>query len=295
MFALLKRKKRDISLRRDPIFILGVPRSGTTLLRILLDSHPNIACGPESPWLARTDISIKNLYQFMAHNQFGFVENFGVNIEQLRQETADYINRLYLAYAANRGKSRWAEKTPDHCLEIPFLAEIFPDAYFIHIVRDGRDVACSTSTLSEERRSISDWHTNNLLMDDGVIVVNSLLNAGLRWQVWINKIEAGIKHVRRSCTLRYEDLVASPETEMRRLMEFVGESFSISMLDYSKVKHEFPKWEWGSRDVERSSRISPRSICRWRKQLDQETILDIESQISATLIKYGYDLSEIMT
>ena len=61
----------------EPIFIVGVPRSGTTLLRVILDSHSRIACGPEAPWLARSDHSIKNLYQFMAQDPLGYVRSYG--------------------------------------------------------------------------------------------------------------------------------------------------------------------------------------------------------------------------
>jgi hypothetical protein len=286
MFRYFRRNTITIS---EPIFIIGVPRSGTTLLRVLLDSHPNIACGPESPWLARTDLSIKNMYQFMANNQFGFVKNYGVSEEVLRQETSGYIDRLYLAYARSRGKSRWAEKTPDHSLDIPFLFELFPHARFIHIVRDGRDVACSTAILSEERKKISPWHSENILLSDGEVVSNTLQNAALRWKMWNQKIEAELKKCNH-VMIRYEDLIEKPEFELRRVMDFVGEAFNTGILSFMKLKHDYPKWEWGSTDVKKSGGISDRSIARWRKQLNENDIVEIESLIGDTLIHYGYQL-----
>jgi len=289
MFGWLKRKKRGVSSGKEPIFILGVPRSGTTLLRVLFDSHPSIACGPESPWLARTDLSIKNMYQFMLHNQFGFVKNYGVNKDILRRETADYIDRLYMAYAASLGKSRWAEKTPDHSLDISFLYELFPRARFIHIVRDGRDVACSTTILSEERKKISPWHSENILFADGEIGPNNLQNAALRWKLWTRKIEAELKNC-ENIMLRYEDLIAKPEVELRRLMGFVGEDFDSGMLNFMKSKHDYPTWEWGSTDVKKSGGFSDRSIARWKKQLHENDIAEIESLIGDTLKHFGYQL-----
>lgn len=273
----------------QPIFIIGVPRSGTTLLRILIDSHPNIACGPEAPWLARGAASIKNLYEFMANNTLGYVLNYGVSKDVFCCQFAAWVDSLFSAYAESHGKQRWAEKTPDHSLEIPFLAELFPDAYFVHIVRDGRDVACSTAILSAERKSISEWHANNLLLDEGVTAINTIQNAARRWQIWLNRIELDLKKVRNSYFLRYEDLVRMPEFELRRLMDFVKADYSPSMLDYMKKKHDYPDWEWGSRDVKQSIEISNRSIGRWEKQLDQNAIIELETLIGATLKRYAYN------
>jgi SAM-dependent methyltransferase len=276
----------------EPIFIVGVPRSGTTLLRVLLDSHPNIACGPESPWLARGVPSIKNFYRFMAEDPLGYVQSYGVSRKRFRKQIADWVDSLFMEYARSCGKDRWAEKTPDHSLEIPFLAELFPNACFVHIVRDGRDVACSTSILSEERKAISEWHSNNLLMDDGMVADNTVQNAALRWHTWLRRIERELSRVRRSYTLRYEDLVAAPEQELKHLMTFIGEEFSPIMLDYMKKKHDYPDWEWGSRDVKRSEGISTRSVRRWEKQLEPAVIAELEGLAGETLLHYGYEITK---
>lgn len=274
---------------KPPIFIIGVPRSGTTLLRVLFDSHPNIACGPEAPWLARGASSIKNLYCFMADDRFGYVQNYDVSKDAFKKQVSSWVNNLFMTYASGCGKGRWAEKTPDHSLEIPFLAELFPDAYFVHIIRDGRDVACSTAILSEERKAMSEWHATNLLLSDGVVVPNTLQNAALRWQKWLTQIEIDLKQVRNSRTIRYEDLVNNPEQELRRLLTFTGEEFSSEMLCYMEKKHDYPDWEWGSRDVNRSNGISIRSVRRWEKQLDQDMIHELDSLIGVTLRKYNYN------
>lgn len=275
----------------DPIFIIGVPRSGTTLLRVLLDSHPNIACGPESPWLARMPSSVKRLYQFMCEDEFGYVKNFGVEREILRRQVADWVNNLYMAYAEKRGKKRWGDKTPDNSLEISFLSELFPDACFVFIVRDGRDVACSTAILSDERKKISPWHSENILLDDGHVIPNTLQNAALRWKQWNERIERSIQGLRH-LMLRYEDLIGSPRQELERLTAFIGESYDSGMLEYVKHHHDYPAWEWGSYDVKKSVGITDMSVARWKTQLTHEDLLDIERAIGPMLLKYGYGLHD---
>lgn len=272
----------------SPIFIVGVPRSGTTLLRVLLDSHPNIACGPESPWLARGEKSIKALYAYMTEKDMGFIDSFNIDLQVLNNQFANFIDGLYQVYAAKKGKKRWAEKTPDNSLEIQFLSKIFPNAFFVHIVRDGRDVACSTAFLSTERKNISEWHSKYILMNHSEVARNTIENASIRWQIWTNIIEESLNNVKHSYRLRYEDLVLNPEVELMKLMTFIGEEYSPDMMRYSLIEHEYPEWEWGSRDVKRSSGVSTRSVRRWEKQLDNISISMIDTLLSDSLIKYGY-------
>jgi len=273
-----------------PIFIIGVPRSGTTLLRVLLDSHPNIACGPETPWLARAQCSIKKVYQFMSDDQFGYVKNFGISNDIFRRQIGKWIHALFMDYAFSRGKQRWAEKTPDHSLEIPFLSDMFPDAFFIHLVRDGRDVACSTAILSDKHKSISSWHSKYLLMDENQVVDNTIENAALRWQRWLHKITTGLQNLNSIC-IEYENLVSKPREVLQTIMLFIEEEYDEAMLNFARYQHDFPRWEWGSHDVRNSQLISSDSIGRWKRHLSPEMINKIEDMIGDTLNQYGYLLS----
>jgi len=273
-----------------PIFIIGVPRSGTTLLRTLLDSHPNIACGPESPWLARSPVSIKRLYEFMRQDKFGLCKSYKVSEDKLTLLFKELIDDILLSYAYSKGKYRWAEKTPDHSLEIPFLSELFPDAYFVHLVRDGRDVACSTAIVGEERKKISSWHSQHILVSDDIILPNTVENAAKRWAKWLDLIENVLKKCKHY-VLRYEDLVALPETEVKGLFHFVGEAFDTSVLRYQTKTHDFPDWEWGSQEVSKLRSISKKQVGRWKKDISSSVIETIEAEIGEKLIKYGYRLS----
>ena len=177
-------------------------------------------------------------------------------------------------------------------MEISFLSELFPEACFLHLVRDGRDVACSTAILSQERKAISQWHSDNLLLEATEIVPNTLQNAALRWKLWTERIEEALEG-RNSLRLRYEDLILSPEREVRRTMDFLGEKFEPAMLDYHRFEHDCPDWEWGTRDVKRAQSLTDRSVGRWKEQLSPEVVLEMETTIGEALQRYHYPLSTV--
>lgn len=251
-----------------PIFILGVPRSGTTLLRTILDSHPAIACGPETPWLGgHQPRSVMELWRFLREDRHGYCASYGMPREVVTAAAREFVSRLMNDYAASKGKTRWAEKTPDNVLYVDFLLELFPEAKVVHLVRDGLDVAMSTSVVAEHRKGISDWHEKNLSLAPGVApVANTPFNALLKWNHWNRLIErslAGREHFR----LSYERLVSEPEAALRELMAFVGERFEPAMLDYTKAKHDYPDWEWGSADVKLAGGIQRARVGRARREL----------------------------
>ncbi|MEM8777650.1 MAG: sulfotransferase, partial [Cyanobacteria bacterium P01_G01_bin.49] len=108
-----------------PLFIIGVPRSGTTLLRIMLDSHPNLAVGPECPWMTGSYgniTSFKDLYFSLVEDKRGPIHNFeGLSDECIALALGEAFAEILTSYAKARGKKRWLEKTPNNIIEIPFL------------------------------------------------------------------------------------------------------------------------------------------------------------------------------
>ncbi len=264
-------------MTRPPIFILGVPRSGTTLLRTLLDSHSAIACGPETPWLGgHQPRSVMELWRFLREHEKGYCASYRMSPNIATEAARGLVSTLMDRYAAARGKSRWAEKTPDNILHIPFLLELFPEARVLLITRNGPDVALSTSTTAEHRKGISPFLEQNLSFGPGVPVVqNNPLTAILRWRHW-NNLAAQALHGREHLPIAYEHLVTEPQTTMQRVTEFIGEPFEPSMLDYAKFGHEFPGWEWGSADVRARGTITTSRIGQARKEFSpaQLALLD---------------------
>ncbi len=257
----------------DPIFVVGVPRSGTTLVRTILDSHPAIACGPETPWLAdHQPRSLMSVWRALVEEPWGYCASFDMPREVATRAAARMVDELLTAHARARGKRRWAEKTPDNLLHLDALAEWFPSARFLHVARDGLDVALSTSRVSGARRGISPWHEENLGLGKGLgsdaqplAVRNTPFAAALRWRHWDGLLARAL-HGRSHLRISYEDLVSHPEHVLREACDFLGERFELSMLEFARHTHELPGWEWGSADVRTTSTIERDRVGRGARE-----------------------------
>src|SRR5262249_31553563 len=132
------------------------------------------------------------------------------------------IAAVYETYAAVRGKSRWGDKTPMYMQRLPLLERLFPDARYVHLIRDGRDTAVSF-----------------LSMPPG-IVTRPLAPPGTAGEFacqWRAEVEAaralGARVGDRYVETRYEQLAAEPERELRKICEHAGLAFDPAMLDYA--------------------------------------------------------------
>lgn len=254
---------------RPPIFILGVPRSGTTLLRTILDGHSAIAAGPETPWLSgHQPRSLMGLWSALRDEPWGYCKSFNMPADVATDAARAFMAVLMDRYCLARGKTRWAEKTPDNALYVPFLLNLFPDARFVHLVRDGLDTAMSTSVVAPHRKGISVFLEKNLGFGPGVPPVdNTPFAAVLRWNHWNDLIRQSLTG-RKHLAMSYERLVTEPTATVQELMEFVNEPFEPAMLDYAKARHDFPAWEWGSADVKSRGAIGSESVGRGKRELD---------------------------
>ena len=211
-----------------PFFIVGCPRSGTTLLQILLDAHPHIAIPPESfvvqrfaPLLplygnlADPVRQLRFLSDLLADERIRDWELTGVTPNDIlrraeRPTASALIAALFSLYAERHGKRRWGDKTPHHALCLPDLLALFPEARIIHLVRDGRDVAESTCRIP--------------------IGPSSLLGAARRWKHFVRTVRAAIPHIppRQFLEVRFETMVQNPDAVRRDLLHFLGESEAVA-------------------------------------------------------------------
>src|SRR6266478_4880458 len=211
-------RSRHVS-EQSPIIIGGCQRSGTTLLRVMLDSHPHIACGPESGLLAGSFLPQK------------LTKRFNVPTDEIwrlwgmAKDHADFVDRFLTRYAFDRGRQRWAEKTPHHARFLEYIFRHFPKAKFIHMIRDGRDVVCSIRTHPKYR-----------------IVDGKKVATGIRKPIepcidsWLRETANGLRWRDHPSyfEVRYEDLVNAPELQLRQLCDFIGEPWDFAMLEYHR-------------------------------------------------------------
>jgi hypothetical protein len=201
-----------------PVFVVGCHRSGTTLFRLILDSHPHISCGPETRFLADLE-KITNDDNWPRMSLFGFPKAYWH--EQVARLFSDFQGR----YANRRGKTRWADKTPLYAGHLDYLNTLFADAQFINIVRDGRDVARS--------------HRDTWGYVAGIKAIE-------KWPQYIRMAEEFAPKVgpERYLEVRYEALVADPEKTMRGVLDFLGEPWDDAVLHHTEHAHDvLPRYD----------------------------------------------------
>jgi hypothetical protein len=270
-----------------PIFIVGVPRSGTTVLRVLLDSHSKIAALPETPWLLGAygpEPSLRGVLQGLIEGRYGAARNVkGVEPEHVIAAGRVFLETMFEPMLRARGKSVLVFKTPADIRHLDFLLKLAPDAFYIHITRDGRDVAMSQ--LAKRGSFFNDLKEYRRL---------GFANLLQRWAEWERRIRTllyrdGVRVVH----IRYEDLIADPARELARITAFIGMPFEAGMLDYASLEHDYPSWEAGSTDVARHEGVSGASAGKWRQARITAEMLHALMKHDRFLVELGYASSGV--
>ena len=209
--------------------IVGAPRSGTTMLRLMLDAHPQLAIPPETGFLVLAP-ALKSEGQRLQTEDF--VEaitnfppempawlDFGIPLADFRREldrirsfdVADGFRAFYRLYAGRFGKSRWGDKTPLYALHLCDIADTLPEAHFIHVIRDGRDVSLSLRQC---------WFSPS--QDMKILAAH--------WQRHVAEGRRQGACCRRYIEVRYEALVRQPAAVLEEICAFVGLPY-VSQLE----------------------------------------------------------------
>lgn len=193
----------------------------------MLNAHPAVAVPPESRfivelWTGAERVNVPELFaKLAAHPRY---QAWDLPIETVEHELggvteapyATAIEAAYRAYARVNGKSRWGDKTPRYVESIPLLAKLWPDGRFVHLVRDGRNVALSYADVPFGPKNV--------------------VRAA---QLWAARVRMGLAAGRalehgRYIEIRYEDLVDDAEGEAKDLCDFLDLDFDSGMLDYTE-------------------------------------------------------------
>lgn len=268
-------------------FIIGCPRSGTTLLRAMLHSHSEIAVPPESyfilPALRYSPVNVEFdskdrraiLDQILDQKSF---EKWGLDRVDLLsiveddsiKDAAATVASVYAAFASLHGKKIAIDKTPHHTEHVGRLSRAYPDSRFIHLVRDGRDVIPSLQAMPyfppKYRDAAMYWRERSLSGRGALAIVGSS----------------------RYHEVRYEDLLADPERELSRLCGFLGFEFEPEMLTYHE-RAESVIASMGNVDYHQNIRRAPAPTRDWRTDYDQRTLALFEAIAGDALAVFGYE------
>jgi hypothetical protein len=272
----------------QPFFIVGSGRSGTTLLRMILASHSRLAIPPETYFL---DPLLKRLPTARALTRdeveravaivTGSIRwaDMDIATEAYRAEASahpephlrDLIEIVYRAHLKREGKSRWGDKTPAYIRIVPQLAALYPEARFIHLMRDGRDVAKSFQSVG--------WYGPLLNRNMGEWLEAAELDA--RWR--------RMPFADRMLLVRYEDLVRDTENSVRKICAFLGEDYEPGMLAWTdKVDRLVPQREMAIHGKLRRP-PDPGDVERWRREMSVSELLVAEAFMGPQLARAGYE------
>ncbi len=250
----------------SPIFVVGTMRSGSTLLRLLLDSHPNIAIGEETGFAGGLSAA-----RTIPGWRYGaeWSSRIGWQRDELDARLRDLYTGMFERNAVSQGKKRWGDKTPFHSWHMTDLAEVFPEAVFVAITR--HPAAVVTSMKKKFHYAVPEaadyWTSTNL----------EVLRQGV-------DLGAG-----RFAAVRYEDVVGTPEPTLRALVDWLGEPWSDDLLRHQEVQAAkgAPRLVDGSTSTREP--IDPRKASAWQQALtpaEMSVVLDRTAEVARFL---GYD------
>lgn len=279
-----------------PFFIVSAGRSGTTLLQAILTQQSEICIPPESDMLGSLIAEYQQTYCRLSWREI--VTLFcgklacgmefchwdillkGFNFEARKipegQRSLARLIDLYFQFFLKKHApeaTRWGDKTPHYVLWLPQIDSVFPEAQYVHIFRDGRDVVASYLQLGWVR-SVADG-----------------------CDMWLSRIQAAMDYSQRTngrkfLMVRYESLVQTPEPVIQQVCNFLGLNYRPEMLDFHKNPDQFRG------DLIRpnihpmlAQPISTQSIGKWRQVLDPEQQLYVQERLGKMLVALEYEVN----
>lgn len=281
-------------------FVVGATRSGTTLLRLMLDAHPGIAIPSETHFIPelvaareKHGASREQMLELLtSHRRWG---DFTIEPGELAERWAridplsgpDAVRAFFGLYAEKQGKpeARWGDKTPGYVKSMREIQGYLPEARFVHLIRDGRDVALSVLEQSWGPQSIE--------------------AAAEKWRSRVNRGRSQAPYLGFYIEVRFEDLVLETERELRRICEFIEIDFDDRMLGYHETAEQrlqekaraLPRAHGEAQSAEKRLAShaktfeppNPALIGTWRERMDAADRAAYEALAGDLLTELGYE------
>lgn len=297
-----------------PVLLGGENRSGTTLLSVILDSHPQLDVGPELDFVEPRNLGTEVVeacdllingdmrvlgkgtdtsdpYYYHAAHFVKQCHRYGIEPVALRaivvgqiegdgrdivglDDRCRLVDRVGSTKLEKSAKKVWGIKLQRKIADIDLYSRFWPFAKFIHIIRDGRDLVAS------HLKTVPEWG------------FTSIDTAAFSWQQVVEaaRLRAPAERYKE---VRYEDLITQPIETCKSMCTFLGVQFDEVMLRHETLSHSLHENTWSHPSAATTSRpISQSPIGRFRKDLTHREIEQFESIAGATLIRHGYRLDE---
>jgi hypothetical protein len=288
-------------------FVVGVARSGTTLLRLMLDAHPQLAIPPETHFIPKLAKALGELPKSVGEGEmrrraFALITehrrwpDYGLSERELEHRfdhvepftATTALRAFYGLYAEKQGKPRWGDKSPSYVRRMRRVHAVLPESHFVHLIRDGRDVALSQLEVHHGNDEVSE--------------------AAAEWVERIEKARGvGGRFGDAYMEVRYEDLVTDPQPVLERVCERIALDFEPAMLDYhrgaeerlAETVREMSTGEGAAVTAEQRA-AQHRNVSkppqreragRWRKDMTAEQREAFEAVAGGLLADLGYEVA----
>lgn len=284
--------------------VVGAPRSGTTLLRFMLDSHPLLTIPPETAFLPAV-AELRQSGSVTAHDLFNLITtfpgdapvwpDFDLSAREFREELGRLtpfdvsagVRTFYSLYSSKQQKPRFGDKTPTYCVHMSAIERLLPEAHFIHIIRDGRDSSMSLRPL---------WFAP----------ARDIASLARYWRYNVTTAREAGRSAGAYMEVRYEDLVTEPEPQLRSIGRFLDLPFDYSMLRYwertpSRLREHKERVRLdGTVAVSQEQRrnqqllvrepLQPSRAFQWKQQMNRSDRAEFLSHAGDLLVELGYEV-----
>ena len=284
---------KQMRLSDQPIFIVGCERSGTTILRLMLNEHSRIALPPQTKFSRKVykrrllfgNLVIKKnrkkIIQWMLERKNNTkLVDLKLDDKVLEKiwnkctSLGAIIASVFQQYSLARNKPRWGDKRPYYIRYITQLFRLYPDAQIIHVVRDGHDCLASLKKMP--------WWGKNAIF--------SMLN-------WRHAVRIGSNAVNvykdQFMEIRYEDLIKEPESQLEQICKFLNESYEPEMINFHlNAQQNIPEYKkpW---HYKTSKPLTATFIGQWRKELSKSETQILEWCAQKELMQWNYPITKI--
>jgi protein-tyrosine sulfotransferase len=278
-------------LNRQPLFILGCGRSGNTLLRSMLMAGDEIAIPPESYVLPKTirlfraynylpwdQLSSLIIGEFQAYKEF-YTWQLDLSpcysecrqLPKHQQTLANIIDVIYRHYAREQGVESefWGDKTPINALYVAHIVKLFPQAHFIHLIRDPRAVVAS-------------YLKTGMHKDAGSVA--------RLWKTVNNRLSHYLKPSLAKQIITYERLVKKPEQTLQEIAQGLKISYSDKLVNHYQSGTQLGDVAVHEHHQNVGKKISTENIYKWKSHLSEAELKTVCKLLKKEREKYGYKL-----